>query len=357
MRSKEDIKQSIRGNLPILFGKSGVAAPKIVQEKFAALNDSVLAVLEPFLKPETIRYQSILIYSTLIFLSFSLLRIEKFKFGEGVVVVDQRLIHVYMAFMIGVAIIFIIKIYVDLGRARLARKKNLRVVDELTQWLRITISRKTIQHYFWLQIFDQIGRAYRFYDDAVDQLVPNRIGVKPTPVNVLSLEADKLRTIPELETEFTAQETHFGALTRELAEDENAVTQGTKTILASLAQRPTDDATREAAAAQLGDLYARRLENWMKARNELVDEVFSMHFVLPSETKEYQLTREVEDTMNRMLRLLRVYTAVDIILPLVFAAFGIIYVTLYAPPEPAPDSIVGTRLVARLTFCIFHLLL
>jgi len=328
MRAKEEIKESIRGNLPIVFGKVDPVDPKAFRERFSAAVDYLLAISEPFLKPETIRYQSILLYVTLIFLSLSLLRIGKVKIGEDVVSVDHRLLVVYTLFIVGVAAIFLIKAFVDFQRARVARNKNAHVMEDSTRLIEIGSFRRSIQQYFWRQIFDAIGRSYQVYDDAVAQILPNAVRSTHIPLSVIELDFDRLRKSPELAMELATQENHLASLTTELAEDENRFRDKAETILtSSVTEQQNQPESRPASRyEQLSSAYDRRLRNWVDARNELAEELLSVRVATFGDTQEIRQLNAMKAILQRVSTVRRIYAAVEIVMPIIFAVGGVVYV-------------------------------
>jgi hypothetical protein len=68
------------------------------------LLDYAIAVSGPFLGTETIRYQSMILYLTLLLLAAKVLQVNEFKFGEHIVAVDQNVFVMYEVLVAVIAI-------------------------------------------------------------------------------------------------------------------------------------------------------------------------------------------------------------------------------------------------------------
>src|ERR1700722_10568087 len=153
MSTEAEIKQSIRNDLAILFGESEPTDLRVFREKYNRLVEYATAVSAPFLGPETIRYQSMLLYVSVLFLSISLFKLGGIKVFDTVLSVDHKLLVAYEVFIGMVIVIFLVKAYVDYLRARFTRSRNAGVGSELAALMSAGLVKRHIQHYFWLEIF------------------------------------------------------------------------------------------------------------------------------------------------------------------------------------------------------------
>src|SRR5215831_12037578 len=99
MKTQAEIEQSIRDNLPIIFGGKDSVERQAFKQKYDALVDYAASVSAPFLGPETVRYQSMLLYLSLIFLSLNLFKIGQIKFSEMLFNVDKKFVIFYSIFI------------------------------------------------------------------------------------------------------------------------------------------------------------------------------------------------------------------------------------------------------------------
>jgi hypothetical protein len=92
MRNQAEIEESIRNNLSIVFGKAESVDRVAFLEKYNRMLDYATTVSQPFLSPETIRYQSTLLYASLIFISLSLFHLPNIQIVANAVSVNRRLL-------------------------------------------------------------------------------------------------------------------------------------------------------------------------------------------------------------------------------------------------------------------------
>ena len=286
---------------------------------------------EPFLTPETIRYQSTLLYVSLIFVSVSLFQLGNIKIGENLVSVNRRLLVIYTIFIALITLIFLIKAYVDTQRALFARNRNDEVVNELRQFMAVGLQKKHIQEYFWLEVFDVIGRAYKTYADAASEAVNASPTFEHNPMNVLNLDRDSLCGVPELATEIAAQDKRLTVLTAELKEDETRFLEKAKRILSEARSQRQDDPytqLRSDSYERMTKAYDECLCTWFEARNKLTDEHLSQKLKEMANNPEQLQLNAMVTVMKHILKIRRIYAALEIFAPVTFAFGVILYVWL-----------------------------
>src|SRR5262249_34214997 len=122
--------------------------------------DYATAVSAPILGVDTVRYQTLLLTLSLLFVSMRFFRFNTVKIFDALVVVDRPLLVIYATFIAAVALLFLIKAYVDYKRAKLTRKKNAEVAYEVPYLIRMRMLRKQFQNYFWTELSNALARAY-----------------------------------------------------------------------------------------------------------------------------------------------------------------------------------------------------
>jgi hypothetical protein len=156
-RDQAEIEKSIREQFPIAFGETAVVDAEVYRVKRNALVDYALAVTGPFLSAETVRYQSILLYVSLIFIALHLFKAVSFKLGEVTIVVDRGFLLLYALFIAVIAAAFLIKAYVDFQRNRFTRAKNAEAIVDMQMVILTGQTKLNIETHFYLQTFDDIG--------------------------------------------------------------------------------------------------------------------------------------------------------------------------------------------------------
>jgi hypothetical protein len=214
------------------------------------------------------RYQSSLLYVSLIFISVNLLKLGNIKISENLLTVYRRLLVVYTIFIALLMIIFLIKAYIDTQRAHFVRRRNDQSYVELQQIMTVGRQKRVIQEYFWFELFDVVGRAYKTYSDAASEAV-NGIAFEPISMNAVNLDRDLLGRVPELANEITAQDKNLATLSAELAGDESCFREQAANILNEARRLSQEDPYTQPQSnsyEQITKAYDGCLRNWFDAR-------------------------------------------------------------------------------------------
>lgn len=327
MKTKAEIQELIRNNLPIVFGKTESVESDAFRKKYEAMIDYATAVSGPFLGTETIRYQSMLLYVSLLFLSVSLFRIANIKIGESAIAVDRKLLVIYAIFIGVVALVFLTKAHMDYRRASFVREKG-QAYTELRELMVIGLLRSRIQECFWLETFDTIGRSYKRYDDAVGATLHKHPDFKHISIQVINLDRTELNKNADTKAEITKQDASLAVLAAELADDEKRFQEEADTALSIARAQPADpfNGSWEEASEKIHAAYAEHLRKWLGARNELVSE--HLDLALEGMKKNLELNRleAMRAILKRVWTIRRIYAALEIFAPVAFAIFAILYV-------------------------------
>jgi hypothetical protein len=328
MNTQAEIERSITSNLSLIFGESETVDYSAFRQKYNALVDYAAAVTAPFLGPETIRYQSMLLYLSALFISISLFRIPGLKIGDSVVSVDRKLLVVYAIFILTVIAIFLIKAYVDYQRAHFVRAKNEEVQLELRELMSVGLLRKHIQEYFWLEIFDTIGRSYKIYDDTARASLNRPSEFTPTSMQSLRIDRASLSKIPETKAEVERLDAYLTGLVAELAEDEKRFREASELILSS-AQSQSDDPILsffDRPYEKIRAAFDQYLAKWFNARSVLTDKHGDLVMETMAKNPENARLEAMAHVLERIGNIRRVYAALEIVAPVLFAIFSILYV-------------------------------
>lgn len=329
MHTKEEIEKTLRTQLPIIFGKKDAVDFVEFRKKYNELIDYALANTEPFLKAETVRYQSILLYTSLIFLSIKYLSILKIKIDSVEVEVSAKLLIAYSVFIGMVALIFLTKAMVDSRRARLLKEKNSDRISELKNLISAGWLKKTIQQHYWLKIFDEIGRASKVWQDEMAKIN----GRQPTleileMMKFQTLDLENLRGHPELVGEIEGQEKFYGEL-------EIAIKKATERYVNQVQsyQKPAppmdsflEDSFSYARWEHATGAYNNHLKKWLEARNSLITEQVKHQFDDETGGAENRKFEAMLTVLKRSKWLQSVYTFLEIVMPLFFAGAVLGYV-------------------------------
>jgi hypothetical protein len=331
MSTKEEIEQSIRNNFSIIFGKSDPVDFGAFQRKYNALVDYAATVSAPFLGAETIRYQSMLLYVSVLFLSVSLFWIGRIRIGESLVSVDRNLLVIYAVFIGAVIVVFLTKAYVDYQRARFVRARNDEVLDEAVSELQglITIAflRRRIQQYFWQELSDAIGRSYQPYADAVAAALNKQPNFEHIPMRVWRLDRTALSENPDTKAEIARQDEFLAGLVAALTDDEKRFREKAEIILSTAQARSEDPGMSFSDSYQnIRAAYEQCLSKWSDARDDLASEELHLAVKNMGNTSEVVGTEAMVRVLKRIRTIRRIYAALEIAAPVALAIFAILYV-------------------------------
>lgn len=352
MRTQAEIEHSIRENLPIIFGKSESVGLSTFVEKYNHLLDYATAVSEPFLRADTIRYQSILLYVSLIFISLSLFQFGTIKVFENVLSVNRQLLVIYTIFIGAMTVIYLIKAYTDFQRAHIVRSRDNQVIELINEMSESAITgvlKERIQMYFWYEIGCLVDRAHNAYHKAVSEAL-NSSPFEIPRLNFMNLALDDLRESSELSAEIATQEKHLAELAAELAKDEARFQDEAEMILTAARTHSTEIAAqmnlwtkfdaeilqepleslhlRDRAAGDLQAALNKYLQKWIGARDNLQSESLRIGLERNLYSPLMQQFKDVQTVMKRVLKIRRLYAALEVLTPVAFAIFVNFYVWL-----------------------------
>lgn len=329
LNTQAEIEQSVRSNLPIIFGQTDSVDRETFQQKYNALVDYATAVSAPILGPETIRYQSMLLYISLLFLSLRMFRIPQVKIGDQPVSVDSRLLVIYAIFIGAIIVVFLTKAYVDYQRAHFVRTRNDQAVLELQVLLNVGLARRNIQNYFWFEIFDAIGRSYRAYSDATAAVLNKPPDSGQSISNqAFSLDRNALSKIPDTQAEIAKLDAYLSLLVLDLSADENRFQQEAVAIRSGARLESEDDLVlaHPRPYEKIRAAFDRSLRKWLDARSHLVDEHLHIQIEYLGKSPEVQQLQAMHPVLKRIGKIRRLYAALEIAMPVAFAVLAILYV-------------------------------
>lgn len=334
MATKDQIERSIRANCPIIFGDSYAVDIETFKPKYDALEDYASKVSAPFLGAETVRYQSLLLYFSLLVLAVTLFQIGSVKIGDSLVSVDRRLLVIYAMLIGAIIVIFLTKVYLDIQRQHDLRKKYDLLRVELQALAEAGLLKKHIHHYFWLEIFDAIGRTYKAYDDAASAAIGTPPEFKHNPMQVLNFDRAGYTKSPQMKEEIESLDSYLAAVTAELSHDEDRFREEAERILSSTRSQPEDDpilSKSHKVHEAIRVAWGQTLKNWFDARNHLADQL--LDHVLYKKPPEIIQLEDTLGILRRTWKIRRIYVWVEIAVPVVFAIFAIVFVQSGSVPS------------------------
>lgn len=322
MQTQTEIENTIRAGLPLLFGSTDSSSDSEFRTKFDALVDYATKVSEPILKPDTIRYQSMIVYWTLIFLTLQFLEIGRYKVGDAMITVDGRFVALYTTFLFAVGIIFLVKAYIDYQRSDFVRTKNATAISDLQTLMTIGWAKRMIQEHFWDETFDRIGRTYGAYACARASLLGRPSTFQHIDMRSQRLDLAKLSSNPELSSEIRLREARLSELDWALRKDEERLQARIDLIPPRRADDDIDDPTalrQSELWAKLDEAFEGTVGRWLNARNNLVSEHLKNRIAEMGETPEVRRMTAMKTVLERTTRIRKAYVMLEVLAPVAFA--------------------------------------
>jgi len=324
---KETIENSLREALSIVLGRVNSVDRAEFNTRFQLLVDSAVARSSPVLGVETVRYQGILLYASLIFLSVPLFAVRTIKFGDAPITVDGHLLLFYSIFIAMISIVFVVKAYVDYERASFTGFGNAAAMMEAHHLVQIALLKRRIQSYFFLEFFDAVAKTYQRYTDADAKLSGNQAADPPSRMNALLIDRVAFGREAELAAELDRQDKLYGALNAELEADVVHFDQAALLIVNTGAAETDDEykSYEQRPRGRLEKAYGEWLRPWLEARNQINDEHLDAILATAGDSPELKRLHSIAFVQEQAAKIQRVYVAFEVLAPLLFALAAIIY--------------------------------
>jgi hypothetical protein len=348
VNTKEEIEDSIKDNLPILFRGAEEVDRATIAEKHNAFIDYLITASAPSLSTETSRYQSIVLCGSvfLLFVKFTHIFTPKPAtvtiFGI-ITPLNGSLVAIYSVFLAVVVGFSLIKAWVDIERVRFSREKNKNSITDLVALFWGGFSKRYIQIAFWLKISDAIGRSYKVYDDVVKISGDSAALVEDQESSNFPLDLDSLQQNPVCAVEISRLETYLANINEDLAaaekrfcqlkaapvitdppdEEKIFVTFKVDRELKELwekNQRLEDDIR---ADDRIREAYEATLEPWVEARIKL--SIKALKFVAEMSAYPTQLER-MKKALSRLVVARWISFLIEVVAPTFLAGMVIVYV-------------------------------
>jgi hypothetical protein len=328
MDKQERIQNSLRDCLSIVLGRVKSLDHAEFTKRFQLLVDAAAARSAAVLGPETVRYQGILLYASLILVSVALFAVRTIKIGDAAISVDRRLLLFYAVFIAMISIVFAVKAYVDYKRASsFAGITTAAATGEAQHLVQIALLKRRIQSYYFLEFFDAVAKAYHRYSNADAKLTGGKEPDPPSSMNALLLDRLAFGQDLELAAELDRQERLYGPLNAELAADVEQFGQAAL-IIASSSSAQTDDEYQpyeEGPRGRLRKAFVEWLRPWLDARSQISDEHTDAVLANGDDSPELKRLNAINYVLAKAKRIQRVYVVLEIVAPLVFALAAIVY--------------------------------
>lgn len=323
---QKTIESRLRDHFPILFNRANSVDHKEYRKEFKTFIDDAISISNPILSPEAIRYQSILLYVSLVYAALHFLDIKQLKIVDIEIVVSHKLFAVYAVFIGLVSLAFYFKAKLDYKRWSLIRRKHSEAAGTLQELVALGLIRKQIEHHYWNKTYHLIDVCQESYGAALEKVLTNykALDLKTT----MSFEMVPIPSNHDLAPVITAKEAWLNDLQTELNTLNQAFQSECEAIFIA-----HEAFKQNASPFQIDDSYDRVnaayrkwLEPWVIARNSMVDEMFSQTLKKFGSSVEQELLEELNAIFVQLKNARVTYVTAEIILPIAFAILVPVYV-------------------------------
>ena len=311
-RTQADIERAFREHLPRVFGLRAREDRATFREKYVAFLDDVDRASAAFLSPETIRYQSSVLYASVLFVVVVLFRVGTIKIVDTSVAVDLTFLVIYTIFIAMIAVLFSLKFLLDRERASTGKKKQDEAYRELKELIELRAQKTLIQHHFWLEAQNRIRHVFDEQDAAIAALVPSS-ETGPARMDMLELDpidVEALRRDPEFVAEIEEHEAFLAQLDGDVAYDERLFRDAGW----SSSRQMTD----------VAEAFEQYLRKWDKALQALLDESLDVAVRPLDKNPLWTQTISTVDTVVASWKVRSRYVWLELIAPMAFAVLAVL---------------------------------
>lgn len=323
MTSATAIEESVREQFPLLLGKKEMVTKTEFQEAFNAVAEQGMKWAEPALQSETHKHQWTLVGASVALFVIVLFNVGKIKVGEATIDVDRQVLLWYSAFLMALLLTYLIRAGLDLKRAALAREKDAEKLSVLSDMIEVAWLRRNIEHYFWLELFHQIGARYGVYHRA--RSPRDSEPFEHIDMRILKLDLAALQKDDVLAPEIAAHEDFVSRLIQAMDVDverfSDKLLEYEDTISTSAHSKLHSDHDR---FTKVGELFERYLQPWFDARTKLTDEQ-AEKILEKGATREERMLEAQLSLLTRAKRIQGAYAMTEIALPSLLAAGAVVY--------------------------------
>lgn len=144
----------------------------------------------------------------------------------------------------------------------------------------------------------------------------------------MNLDLEAIRKIPEMASQINQHEELYSRLKTELADDVERFSDKAESVL-SRRNTAQEDLLFDNSWSEIQAAFDRYLRPWFDARNKLSSEQLHLAIDQTTGSLEVRRAKAMRGVIGRIKMIRRIYATLEIVVPVLFAAFAIIYVNLY----------------------------
>lgn len=333
LSTEAEIQDSILSNLPVAFGEALAIDPAVLTAKYYEFLDSASAASAPFLGPDTIRYQTILLTLSLFLIATSAFRLAVVKLFDVDVPAGGKFFLLYSALIVAVEVIFAVKAFLDSQRAAYVRMKQRNVQNEYLALLSLGLDLTHIQDHFWFEISNALASAFALQSSFLEAVLSSATPALATgePVNAFPLDRTSMRKIPKAKEEIRRLDFYKKWFCEGLERDKANFRKEAEAIVEAWKKLDRNDPEvilRDHSFDKIEEAYQRHLRMYTAVREELLDRKLDAVEARARYNEEDGRAQEIIAVLRRNSRIQNVYAACEIAAPVLFAAASILLVAL-----------------------------
>lgn len=313
LSTTEAILDSLRRNFPLLFTDADPVDTEELRTKYNRAVEYANTVSAPSLSSETTRYQTVLLSLSTLLIALKVLHLQNITLYENTVAADRRALVWYVLLLLGVATIFLAKVYVDRKRSHFLRLKDAESLQSLWDFMFVAAAKNRIQAHHYASVFNYIGELYEKYRNA------QRLSRIPQIRLESTLTRDDVAKNPQLMREELMQEwdrleQYANALRRQVLHDAEQFYSDAYAIRRDA--RLDDTIAPASSSLRSVEAYDRTLGKWVEARNSVRP---------PAHNRLLDQFAALKAVLDPMLAVRNVYGILEIAVPVAFAIVAVIY--------------------------------
>ncbi len=157
INNKTRLENSIREQFPSIFLDKNLVSEDDFYRIYNEVAEYLVRITDSPLKPETYKYQTVLLSASLSIITFVLFNIDQIKIGDINVHVNDVFLFWYVVFIFVMSIIYILRVNLDYKIQSLARKMNHDRLYKFSDIVQKNINILKIQQHFWLKLSVEIN--------------------------------------------------------------------------------------------------------------------------------------------------------------------------------------------------------
>ncbi len=326
---------------PHICGNDTMSDVRKFQALIGDLNSHIERLTAPFLSASVLRYQSMLLYASLIFAIVHLFSLPTLPETLLSLPVDGPTKILLTGFITIIAAIFLLGYRVDRQRNRLTNAVAAESTQSIKDYINFLMVKRKVEEEFWARLHNRIWSEYEATNNAVFAVYDSKPSITRDPMAVGRIDLEQTRKLwPDLSESIESKSDFVETISAEL--DADVARFNAKMFDLELEKAPLREelATLQPAEAsdshqpslrhlelmqgdralkqRARDLHRRHIRSWIQAANGVTELIYE-HTVRNPGPDVLAMSKDYEQTMARVVAARTRYVALEVGLPVAFA--------------------------------------